>query len=190
MSRIGTVARSGRDLHDVHDVTADDGALLRDMATYDHQHRGGHRPRRRWTVARTGGPGLAAPRREVAFLEALECGRRPTGAERILLPPLGAPPVRLAARNVLQVTDYEGPAARSIGQPDHVDGVRRDRARQVDHRGAQSISPGQHAAVAECRLTVGIGRATPAPPGIRSLESAEVDGHIGEWLAAAVCERR
>src|SRR5438552_5856176 len=121
MSRIGTVARPGRDLHDVHDVTADDGALLRDMATYDHQHRGRHRPRRRWAIARPGRPGLAAPRREVAFLEAFECGRRPPGAEQVFLPPLGAPPVRLASGNVLQVTDYEGPAARRVGQPDHVD---------------------------------------------------------------------
>ena len=108
---------------DVHDVTADDGTFLRDMATYDHQHRGRHRPRRRWAVARPGRPGLAAPRREVTFLEAFEGRRREPAAEQILLPPLGAPPVHLAAGNVLQVIDYEGPAARSIGKPDHVDGV-------------------------------------------------------------------
>src|SRR5207245_11010026 len=64
------------------------------------------------------------------------------------------------------------------------------RARQVDHRGTQGISPRQYAPRAECRLTVGSGRATPCPPSIRSLESTEVDGYVGERLTAAVCERR
>src|SRR5439155_12002785 len=123
MSRIGTVARPGRDLHDVHDVTADDGSFLRDMATYDHQHRGRHRPRRRWTVARTGHPGLAAPRREVAFLEALEGCRREPGVQWIILPPLRTPPVDRAALDVLVVADHEGSTAGRIRQPDDVDGV-------------------------------------------------------------------
>src|SRR6267143_6263658 len=114
MSRVRSVTRIRLDQHNVDDVAADHSTLLGDVARHDHQHHAWDRLRRVWTVARTRRPGLPAPGRGVALLEALEGGRGQSGAQVILLPPLGAPPVDVSAAAVHQVTDDESAPTRGI----------------------------------------------------------------------------
>src|SRR5206468_10088140 len=92
---------------------------------------------RLWAIPRACGPGLAAPVRQVAFLKALEAGRRQAGAEQVLLPPLRAPPVDWRTVSVLQVADDERAAARGEQHPGHGYGVGVDTARDVADRCAQ-----------------------------------------------------
>src|SRR2546429_1140386 len=192
MSGVRRVAGVRVHQHDVDDVTADDRAFLRDMGADDHEHVrvDRHRPRRLRAVARPGRPGLAAPGSQVALLVALEGGWRETGAERILLPPLGAPPVDRTALDVLPVADYERTAARRVGQPDHDHRVRLDRAGEVGDRRAVRVGPGNGAAVAEWRLAIGIRDAVGGAAVIGPADDGELYAHVLQRLRTPVGEGR
>src|SRR5438132_7936890 len=100
----------------------------------------------------------------------------------VRLPPLRAPPVRLGAADVLEITDDEGAAAWGERDPDDVDVVGRDGAGGVGHRGRDGVGARGNADVTEACVPAGVRRRAPGPTRVRARRDGELHANVLQRL--------